>query len=693
MRQTKPQPGKVAQSKRRSLKRTFLIAIIGLSVAISVTIGAVNALLLYRDATTNMQIRLEENRNAYAQSVEYAIQIFKTRIEAIASDETLTDANLTVPELEARFDEVAKRYDFAALMLADDKGFAVDGFDVSSREHYQRAMAGETYVSSTLTNARTGKTTLMVAAPVNHPGFRGVAFATLDSGTFSAMVDGIKIGQQGYGLIADKNGKIIAHPNLEIVDKQLNYLEEAKENDVDPSLIALFEDMRTGNSSMMQVNMGGQKLIASYMPIPNTDGWSIGVCASPDELLQSFRTSLTIAILLIAAAVIVSILVAFRIATPIVKPIVELVERIRGLAAGDLTSPVPQVNTRDELETLSASFRETTESLNGYIGEISQLLANLAQGDCTGVTQQEYRGDFVQLKDSLNRISQNLNATFSSIKGSIQQIAAGSDQVSSGAQALASGSTEQAATVEELNASITQIAEQAAANLATIEAAAGYIDQAAAGVNTSNEYMQQLSYAMAEISSSSSQIANITKVIEDIAFQTNILALNAAIEAARAGSAGKGFAVVADEVRNLAAKSAEAAGQTAQLIAASVATVERGKQITSHTAQELQNTGVNTERVVEGFSKIEEASKAQTIAIEQIKDGLNQVSAVVQTNAATAEENSATSEEMSAQSAILHQEIEKFKLREGSMPSYRQGAASSYTLTSSNTLPNTNFGA
>ena len=195
-----------------------------------------------------------------------------------------------------------------------------------------------------------------------------------------------------------------------------------------------------------------------------------------------------------------------------------------------------------------------------------------------------------------------------------------------------------------------------------VKTATRYVEQAVENVKDSSVHMGQLNEAMTNIGAASDQITNITKVIEDIAFQTNILALNAAIEAARAGNAGKGFAVVADEVRNLAAKSAEAAKKTAELIQRSVATVAEGTQAAEKASLILKSVEEKANLVNESIIKIDRASAEQAIAIEQIRQGLTQVSAVIQTNAATAEENSATSEEMSAQAATLREEVGRFKL-------------------------------
>ena len=647
----------------RSIKGRLLLAIISLTVSISLVSGIVNAVAIYRSASENLETRLNENAAAYALSTENAIGIFKTKIEAIAGDTSLSYLG-TGDKATQRLGKAAQEYGFLSVSVAGPNGATNDLYDVSQREYFQRAVKGETFLSTTLRSEATSDMVLMVAAQTNYGGRAGVVLASLESDVFNNIVDGIQVGEKGYGLIADKNGKIIAHPDRAVVENETNYIEMAQEDSKYAKLGAMFEHMRAGETGIEYVEHNGDNLAVSYRPIPNTDGWSIAVCANYNEMMGSFYTSMVLAVGIGLVSILVGIVAAFRIAGPIVKPIVGLVGRVEALAEGDLHSPVPHVSTGDELEKLYISFAKTIESLKGYISEISGILASLERRDYTVGTQQEYRGDFTQIQDSLGGIVLSLNQVFTGIKESADQVAAGSDQVSYGSQALAAGAAEQAATVEQLNASVGEVARAAEENVANVRIAAGYVEQAGKGVSAGNAHMDDLTRAMAEVGASSSQIAGITKVIEDIAFQTNILALNAAIEAARAGAAGKGFAVVADEVRNLAAKSAEAARQTAELIQNSARTVARGSQIAAETAQVLQSVGANTAKVTESFALIEQSSAGQANAVEQINQGIQQVSAVVQANAATAEESSASSEELSAQAAALQSEVDRFQLRE-----------------------------
>ncbi len=324
--------------------------------------------------------------------------------------------------------------------------------------------------------------------------------------------------------------------------------------------------------------------------------------------------------------------------------------------------------TRDEIGQLSYAMGQILKRLgeyHNYITEIAAVLEKMKHGDMNVKLAQAYEGEFAPVKAALLGISSSLSQTLHNINTAAQQVSLGSAQVAGGAQALAAGSAEQAAAIEALGISISKVAGQAAENSTNVKSATRFVEQASTFVKDGSEHMKQLTAAMANIGEASSQIASITKVIEDIAFQTNILALNAAIEAARAGSAGKGFAVVADEVRNLAAKSAEAARQTAEWIRRSAATVDEGTQIAAVTARILQSVEEKDEQVSQSIVRIEQASLMQAAAMDHIKTGLDKVSSVVQTNAANAEENSATSEEMSAQAAALREETGKFILDAG----------------------------
>ena len=382
------------------------------------------------------------------------------------------------------------------------------------------------------------------------------------------------------------------------------------------------------------------------------------------ESTSLYKTATLTMAAVVIAIILVGVFFSFVIIRLIKIPISEIENAAIKMAEGDLDVKI-SYTSKDELGVLAAQVGRLIHKLQLIIEDENQFLAKMAEGDFTvdSTCEEAYTGGFYPLLVSFRGIADKLNDTMLQISQSSSQVAGGADQVSNGAQALAQGATEQASSVQELAATIDEISNKVSQNADSARQASKAASSVSVKMDVSKEKMQQMTHAMGDISSCSSEIGKIMKIIEDIAFQTNILALNAAVEAARAGNAGKGFAVVADEVRNLANKSKEASENISALIENSLKAVENGTQIADDTAQSLIQAVNDVNEMAGIIEQISAASSDQADSIAQLTVGIDQISNVVQTNSATAEESAAASEELSSQSQIMKSLVGRFQLK------------------------------
>ena len=375
---------------------------------------------------------------------------------------------------------------------------------------------------------------------------------------------------------------------------------------------------------------------------------------------DNIRITMIAALILVGIISLVNMIVS---RVKILRPVLKIRDQMGEISKGKLSTDFSLTPDTSEIGMLVASIHETKKVLRKYISDIDDKMSQMAEGNMDLGIGNDYLGEFVPIQDAMRQILDALNQALAQINLTAEQVSQESDKMAQGAQSLSSGVTQQAAAVEELTASVGDISEQVTSTSKDADNARQHSEDAAKKLEICDEKMAALKIAMQDISKASDQIGGIIKTIEDISFQTTILALNASVEAARAGDAGKGFAVVADEVQNLANKSSESARDITELIENSIELVRYGVSLSVDTLEALSSVVSSSGESNKMVVQIAASASQQVQSLEQLKQGMGQISEVVQDNASTAERSAASARNLQKHAEELKISVNRFRLR------------------------------
>ncbi len=634
-----------------------------------IVLGVLTSVLSYVSSISAISETINNTSDVAAKYVAASLEEYKAIAYETGSIARLADPDKSVEEKASIINQRIKDHNFMGAFLLDSNGIDVlSGEDLSDRDYFKEAMKGNTFVSTPAYSEVTKTVSYAISAPLWEDGLPGTkpvgAVVYIPDGEYlNDIMRSIKVGNGGTAFMLDANGITIADLDSSLVGVE----DSVALGDTNRKLrkySAICKKMVNGEDGTGTYSYGGVTKIVAYSPVPNMNGWSIGVAAVRNEFLGMFYLSLMITVILVIAFTVYGVRTGVHLGKKVAKPISVVVERLKLLEEGDLHSDTPIPDTNDETAILMRSLAATIDGLTNVISDIDSHLAELSNGNFLIKIDGDYVGDFAQISHSFRGIISSLSVAMRDIDSNAESVQKGATDLAGAAQMLAEGATDQASAIEELTATITDISEKIHVNADNAKKAKDIVTDMNDQILESNEHMKKSTESMNRIREASDKIAEIISSIEGIADQTALLALNASIEAARAGENGKGFAVVATQVGVLADQSSEAAKKTKDLIQNAIMAVEEGMMLAESTADSLIAVVGNAKVVNESVTEIAEASDNQADAAAQITDGINQIATVVESNSATSEESAAASEQLSSQADMLKELVGRFQYEE-----------------------------
>lgn len=657
---------------RKGIKRKIKVAILSTASLVAILIGIIIIPIVYQNFQDSTYHNLQEFVQLASQRIASEMDSYKKSAFTIAQNPIVCDISLPFEDRYVELGKIAKLQNFNNFGITNAEGINYQTKkDVSDQLYFQYAKNNkDSYIGSPIVyEAQSGIVSIiMISAPIIIDNeFEGIVFFSIDAKSLSQVTDKIKFGNTGSAMIINNDGTVIADNDYEnMVLKKFNAIEAAKTDNSMKGLAQINQQQINGVSDIKSYNFNKTKKIAAFTPIEGTD-WSISVAISNREIMMPVFNSLFFCIALLVISLIISYITSTRMSNSIASPILKSIDRIRLLAEGDLHTPVEQVKGIHEMEILSSSTQLLVERFSNYINDILHVLLELASGNLNAQSETEYCGDFKPIQEASDKIISALNRIMYQISQSAKEVNFGAENIAKGAVAVAKGATEQTAVIDSFTVSTKELSDKIVKNIEQVNKTDRISKVTKEKADQGMQVVDNLLLSMNDINKSSNSIADIIKIIDSIANQTNLLALNAAIESARAGEAGKGFSVVASEIRNLANNSSQTVKKIEEMVQECLINVEKGQSMAQQTAEAFHSIISSVEETAQITNILLESSEQQKIDIEEMVDGTNQLSSVIDSNSSISQESASVGEKLEKQAENLKEQINFFKLKKESM--------------------------
>lgn len=623
--------------KQRNLKQKIHFYVMAVAVLVSILVMTIISVGSIRSTNAILLDNMQITARIAAQNISSNLHLLMERMYNFSQETVLTDGTISGEEKQARFDEIKLQIEFVWLSAYDTSGNKLYGDAsapdaIADTDYYSmltqtgNLVIGEPYYAD-------GILQLCVGVTLKEEGeATGYLVGSYKYDLLNDVLSQLVLGDTGSACILNGDGDVIGDRNTQNMRSRNNLYEMYPSS----GNLGKFEDATSFQTGSAIVQLDSGRNYAGYAPIPGTN-WVLFLYAPVKEFMNDVYFAILLSVLLSGALLIAAGAVIATVSRRISDPISNATARLQALSDGDLTDEVILSESDDETGILTDALSKTVVSLKKYIQDIDSCLSTLAGGDYTVQVPDNFRGDFVSIRDALSNITEALNHTMNRMNQS-------SVEVSDCARQLLEGSREQAVILKDMEenmAAITSSIEQNRGNVQEMEECA---DMAGQKTSMGSSNMENMLEAMSQIHATVEEISKISLLIEDISKQTNILSLNASIEAGRAGKAGKGFAVVAGEIGSLSGQTAEALQQTGELIERSTETIRTGLAVARQTAEAFREIEELTKQYQKISLRIAETVRQQTEAVADANDRLETLQSIAGKNDSMAAESMSQAE-------------------------------------------------